>query len=255
MNARTTQLTFRNFGAQRLGGFAKVGVALTPATYGIMETVVVYGLMFSREVSMRFTACTFVFAILLSAYSFARQDNPLTQSDATIEPHFKADIKRMIDISHLQDRTKEVSRLRFEQLRPQLIASLPPTPNRDKIVDEYSEKYVRLFLSEDYMNQMVATYAKYLTDDDIKGLIRFYETPAGRHYVAQLPQITADGVQIAHRISEGGAPQIWKELCTEYPELQGQTKFCPQPESEKKSLLTEPALGAPGESIHGITGK
>jgi hypothetical protein len=113
---------------------------------------------------MRFTACTFVFAILLSAYSFARQDNPFTQSDATIEPQFKADIKRMIDISHLQDRTKEVSRLRFEQLRPQLIASLPPTPNRDKIVDEYSEKYVRLFLSEDYMNQMVATYAKYLSN-------------------------------------------------------------------------------------------
>jgi len=205
---------------------------------------------------MRFTACTFVFAALLAVGTFAQQrDKPSKQSDVVIDPQFKADIKRMIDISHLQDRTKELSRLRFEQLRPQLIASLPPTPNRDKIVDEYSEKYVKLFLSDDYMNQMVATYAKYLTDDDIKGLIQFYETPAGRHYVAQLPQIAADGVQIAHRISEGGTPNIWKELCTEYPELQGQTKFCPQPESEKKGLLTEPALGAPGESIHEITGK
>jgi len=40
------------------------------------------------------------------------------------------------------------------------------------------------------MNQMVATYAKYFSDDDIKGMIQFYETPAGQHYIAHLPQVT-----------------------------------------------------------------
>ena len=187
---------------------------------------------------MRFTACTFVFAALLAVGTFAQQrDKPSKQSDVVIDPQFKADIKRMIDISHLQDRTKELSRLRFEQLRPQLIASLPPIPNRDKIVDEYSEKYVKLFLSDDYMNQMVAT--SQLGDIMLRNSLKSPQTECRLRIV----------------YPEGGTPNIWKELCTEYPELQGQTKFCPQPESEKKGLLTEPALGAPGESIHEITGK
>jgi hypothetical protein len=84
-----------------------------------METVAAYGLMSSRDVSMRFTACTFVLAALLAVGEFAQQrDKPSTQSDVVTDAQFKADIKRMMDISHLQDRIKEVSRLRFEQLRP-----------------------------------------------------------------------------------------------------------------------------------------
>jgi hypothetical protein len=79
--------------------------------------------------------------------------------------------------------------------------------------------------------------------------------PPGSIILRISPKSPADAAQIAQGISEGGTPDIWKELCTEFPELQGQTKFCPQPESEKKSLLTEPALDAPGESILEITGK
>lgn len=37
-------------------------------------------------------------------------------------------------------------------------------------------------------------------------------------------------------------PEIFKQLCKDYPELQGKAKFCPTPEEEKKSLLLIPNL-------------
>jgi hypothetical protein len=164
------------------------------------------------------------------------------QSGATVEPQLKADIERMIEVAHLRERMLKISRLRFEHLRPQLTASMPPTPNRDKILLEYAEKYTSLYISSEYMSKVADIYAKYFSDDDIKGMIQFYQTPAGQHYVAKIPEVTADIAQLADSAGAEGIPHIWKELCREYPELQGKTKYCVQPNSEKESLLVNPAF-------------
>ena len=194
-----------------------------------------------------FSACLLVFATLQSASVHGQgqgsqklPSKSTQQSTVTVEPQLREDIERMIDVGHLEERMREISRLRFEQLRPQLTASMPPTPNRDKILLEYAEKYTNLHTSSDYMSRVADIYAKYFSDDDIKGMIQFYQTPAGQHYIAKIPQVTADMVQLAGTAGEEGIPRIWKELCSEYPELQGKVKFCIQPDSEKKSLLTKP---------------
>lgn len=173
------------------------------------------------------------------------------QSGATVEPQLKADIERMIEVAHLRERMLEISRLRFEHLRPQLAASMPPTPNRDKILLEYAEKYTNLHVSSEYMSKVADIYAKYFSDDDIRAVIQFYQTPAGQHYIAKIPQVTADIAQLVDSAAAEGIPHIWKELCREYPELRGNdgkqdgkpwTKYCVQHNSEKESLLANPAF-------------
>ena len=174
-------------------------------------------------------------------YTSLSQLNP-TESDATIEPQLKADIEHMIEITHLKERIIEVSRLRFAKLRPKLTASLPPTLNRDKILIEYAEKYTSLFESNNYMGEVARIYAEYFSDDDIKGMIQFYQTPVGQHYIAKIAEVTADMAQLADTAQVEGTPHIWEELCREYPEIQGKTKNCIKPDAEKKSLLTKPAF-------------
>jgi hypothetical protein len=211
----------------------------------------------------RLTACFLVFATLQSAsvhgQSLASQRLPSNstslsqpqpqESGVTVEPHLRADIERMIEVAHLRERIIEISRLRFEQVRPQLTASMPPTPNRDKILLEYAEKYTSLHSTSDYMNKVVGVYAKYFSDEDIKGMIEFYRTPAGQHYIAKIPQVTAEMAQLAESAAAEGIPHIWKELCREYPELRGKLKYCIEPDTEKKSLLTNPAFDPQGSQF------
>ena len=211
----------------------------------------------------RLAACFLVYATLQSASvhgpSLEPQRPPsdstsLSQpqpqeSGVTVEAQLRADIDRMIEVAHLRERIIEISRLRFEQLRPQLTASMPPPPNRDKILLEYAEKYTSLHSTNDYMNEVAGVYAKYFSDEDIKGMIQFYQTPTGQHYIAKIPQVTADMAQLAESAAAESIPHIWKELCREYPELRGKLTYCIEPDTERKSLLTNPSVDPQGSQF------
>jgi hypothetical protein len=64
-------------------------------------------------------------------------------------------------------------------LRPTIVGSLPNTPQREQIADAYLGKLRGLVQSDAFTDYVAAVYAKYFSDDDIKALTQFYETPAG----------------------------------------------------------------------------
>jgi hypothetical protein len=57
--------------------------------------------------------------------------------------------------------------------------------------------------------------------------------------------------QLAESAAVEGIPHIWKELCREYPELRGKLKYCIEPDTERKSLLTNPAFDLQGVNSRG----
>jgi hypothetical protein len=80
-------------------------------------------------------------------------------------------------------------------------------------------------------------------------MIQFYQTAAGQHYIAKIPQVTADIAQLAESAAAEGIPHIWKQLCREYPELRGKLKYCIEPDTERKSLLTNPTVDPKGSQL------
>jgi TonB family protein len=178
---------------------------------------------------------------------FALGDQP-PAPEQPIDPQLKADILHMLDVTHAKDNRAEVGHRIFESLRPSLIASLPPTAHREQIADAFSEKLLALLQSPEATDRMIAIYAKYLTDDDIKALISFYETPAGQHFNAVLGQLMGEVNMMARHWAEDMSG-IWRELCKEYPELQEVAKVCGQNETPKKSLLLEKNFGPAGDSL------
>jgi hypothetical protein len=171
-------------------------------------------------------------------------------SQATIEPQLKADILHLFDVMHVKENLAGLARTIFQSMRSTIVASLPPTVNRDRIADAYLEKLLTLLQSPEYMDQTIAAYAKYFSDDDIKALIQFYETPAGQHFTEASPQLMADVVRIGQQFAFGNMERIWKELCQAYPELQGTAKVCPK-DSEKKSFLKDPDPRASARRLGG----
>ena len=155
-----------------------------------------------------------------------------------MDPQLKADIQRLFEVQRLREHSAKAGRTLFESMRPMLLASLPPTASRQAILDAYVEKLLDLFKSDDFTDRVAASYAKYFSDDDIKALTKFYETPAGQHFNEAFPQLVGELNGAGQQLALENISRIFKELCKEYPELKGVAKFCPaSPSQDKKSLL------------------
>jgi TonB family protein len=171
---------------------------------------------------------------------FTLGSSPSTSTSAPdIDPQLKSDILHLLDVTHAVDKAQTASRSVFDSLRPQLLASMPATPNRDKVVTAYTEKLVALFQGPEFMDRVVSVYAKYFSDDDVKALAQFYETPAGQHYNEHSSDVMADSMKVGQQLATRNLERIFSELCQEYPELQGQAQFCPA-SSDKKSQVLPP---------------
>ncbi len=163
-----------------------------------------------------------------------------SQDSQPIDPQLKADILHLFDVMRLQAREADAARAMFKVLRPTIFASLPPTPNREKIADAYGEKFSTLFSSQEFLDRLAALYAKYLSDEDIKALTAFYETPAGQHYNEFSGQVETEAGEIGQQLARENLPNIYKSLCHDYPELNGVAKFCPTDQPQNHGFLMAP---------------
>jgi TonB family protein len=162
--------------------------------------------------------------------SGAESAQPKSESTA-IDPQLRADILHLLEVIHVRDKTTQVARTMFDSLRPTILSSLPPTARREEIADAYEDKLVNLLSGQDFIDAEVAEYAKYLSDDDIKGMIDFYTTPAGQHFNAVQSDLVAGGMQIGQDLARKKIPEIMRSLCSEFPELKGAAGFCPAQKS------------------------
>src|SRR5437899_7934133 len=159
-----------------------------------------------------------------------------------IDPQLKAEILRLFDVMHLKEQTAKTSDAMVDSLRPMMQAVLPVTPNREKIAESYVKDLMALLDTQEFTDGTLAAYAKYFSEDDIKGLIQFYQTPAGQHFAEAMAPLFNDLNQVGQQMAMEHLPEIFRQLCKDYPELQGKARFCPTSEGDKKSLLLIPNL-------------
>ncbi len=144
-----------------------------------------------------------------------------------IDPQYKTDVLHLLDVMHYREIAVQGAKESFMSSRSKLKGSFPDTPNRDKIVDAFSNKMVDLIQSQDFSDRIVGVYHQYLSDDEVKSLTQFYATPAGQHFGAVEVEMFGGLSQAGNQVARDGLPGVFKSLCTDYPELQGKAKFCP----------------------------
>ncbi|HXW55598.1 MAG TPA: TonB family protein [Candidatus Cybelea sp.] len=161
-----------------------------------------------------------------------------------IDPQLREDILRLLEIMHAVEKAQDSARSAFDAMRPMLTRSLPDTPHRDKIVAAYEDKLAQLFQKPELMEGIVQIYAKYFSADDVRAMTDFYATPAGQHAIAHLDDIMADSIRLGQKLASDNLAGILAELCKEFPELEGQAKFCAA-SGQDTSRLRPDARSAP----------
>ncbi len=123
----------------------------------------------------------------------------IEESDArVVDPKKEADIRKLIAA------TGEVALARqaMAQMRVSLQQLVPETPDSfwDEFMDEVKD--------EELIALLVPIYDRHLSHEDVKALLAFYTSPAGRRVIKALPSIAAEsmkagetwGQQIAMRV-------------------------------------------------------
>ncbi|HXU68970.1 MAG TPA: DUF2059 domain-containing protein [Polyangia bacterium] len=88
--------------------------------------------------------------------------------------------------------------------------------NFKKSMPQVPEKFWSDFMKEVHTSELVdlivPVYDRNLTHDDVKELIRFYETPTGRKFVTVLPKITQESMAVGEKWGRDLAMRVMVKL-------------------------------------------
>jgi len=145
--------------------------------------------------------------------------SPTAPAAAPIDPAKAADIQRLIEVAGMKDLMAQTMDSMEANIRPNLEGSLPPGEYRSRLIDLFFEKFRAKLTIQDFLDMAAAAYDKYLTDDDIKGLIQFYQTPLGQKTLTILPKLTVELQSEGMKKGEEAGRDAMNEVLTEHPDL------------------------------------
>lgn len=106
-----------------------------------------------------------------------------------------------------------------KSIKPLMAQSLPPGEYRDKLVDLFFQRFNSKLDAKRLLDLAAARYDEDFSDEEIKGLISFYETPLGQKVVTLLPKLTAQLQQDGQNLGQQLGREAMMEVLSEHPEL------------------------------------
>lgn len=138
---------------------------------------------------------------------------------ADVDPAMEADILELLKLTGATANTHAIMVKMGSDMRENLRKTLPPSPRRDEILDAFFKKFNAKANPDELTRLLVPLYAKYLTRDDVKSLVQFYQSPAGQHFIHVMPQMMQEGYMVGSQWGQKIARETIVELQQEYPEL------------------------------------
>jgi hypothetical protein len=152
------------------------------------------------------------------------------QAARSIDPAKEADIRSLMELVGTREAMQDFASHGADQLRENLLASVPTSDRGQQFVNAFSEGYKAKFNPDDATAQLVTIYDQHFTQDEIKGLLQFYGSPLGQKFAAEMPKINGE-MQAANRaFSTRIAKDVLQDLRKQYPGIASHARFAkPRP--------------------------
>ena len=152
------------------------------------------------------------------------------QAARSIDPAKEADIRSLMELVGTRDAMQDFAAHGADQLRENLLASVPTSDRGQQFVNAFFEGYKAKFNPDDATAQLVTIYDQHFTQDEIKGLLQFYGSPLGQKFAAEMPKINGE-MQVANRaFSTRIAKDVLQDLRKQYPGIASHARFAkPRP--------------------------
>jgi len=114
----------------------------------------------------------------------------------------KQDIAKLLDVMDVKAQAVQM----IDLMLPSMKGMAPGAPA------EFWVKFKASIKMETFVELLIPIYDKHFSQDDIKNLIKFYESPTGKKFVKVSPAMTQDAFQASQKWGEKLAQDIIVEL-------------------------------------------
>ena len=130
---------------------------------------------------------------------------PRVHGEPVPSTEMQEDIRALLEITGAGDMATQM----MNQMVGSMKGAMPNVP------EEFWTKFMAGADTEELVEMIVPIYAKYFTEDEIKELRSFYETPLGRKVISTLPAVMQESMLAGQRWGELIGQQVAAELATQ----------------------------------------
>lgn len=152
--------------------------------------------------------------MLFSFASYADENEPLTQEK-------KASIEELMQIVGITDIEKQMASVFVAQNVKEIKETHRDIPDRMFSVLEQEVNDViksQIEANGGFSEKVVPIYHKYFTHEEVKGLIKFYQTDLGKKITTALPDIMRESIQIGQEWGYSLEPLIQERVSKRFKE-------------------------------------
>jgi hypothetical protein len=144
-----------------------------------------------------------------------------SQENASIDPAKEKDIRFLMELTGTRETIKESASAAADQYRQKVVETATNSDRAQVFTDAYLADFQKKFDTEAVTGQLVGIYGKHFTDDEIKSLVEFYNSPLGQKLAAEMPKISRESQRTAEMASTQAARLAWQDLRAEYSNAGG----------------------------------
>jgi hypothetical protein len=162
-------------------------------------------------------------ALLVLAHSPAFQVNAQEKAAAAkpIDSQKEARIRELMDVTGAKDLGQQLIEAGMEQFRSSVLDSQPDNPRAKQFVDAFTTRFQKHFDSKSLNEHVIPIYDKYLTTEDLKGLLDYYRSPLGQRMLKALPDVARESQAAGYALGQKAAQDTMEELKGDFPEFTG----------------------------------
>lgn len=123
----------------------------------------------------------------------------LAEEKPVVAPEMRADIERLMEVTNAYDAdlAEQMAVMVSQQIGE--VMGLKTSEAMERCREIAAQSIGEMFTDRDFVEEMNAVYAKHFSHEDIRQMIAFYETPAGKKSVEAMPQLMSDSMQLTMR--------------------------------------------------------
>jgi hypothetical protein len=96
------------------------------------------------------------------------------------------------------------------QVMMQMIGNMKQTFT--KVPESFWTDFMKEVHTDELVDLIVPVYDRNLSEDDVKQLIKFYESPTGKKFVSVLPKITQESMAVGEKWGRGLAQKVMAKI-------------------------------------------
>ena len=167
------------------------------------------------------------FAISVSVFPCSAQSGAATHDSnsqnakaAAIDPGKEADIRQLMALTGAGKLGVQAMTNMAGSQRSALEQMLPPGEYRGRLVDLFFEKFFGAATEEALVNIAIPIYDRHFSDEEIKGLIVFYQSPLGQKTISAMPQVVSESQQAGGDWGKQLGRKCMQDVLAEHPDLE-----------------------------------